>query len=52
MNAGLFFNPSKSQLIRGSLEFGIGYGDDIEKAERVLEDVVSSHELVLKKPEQ
>jgi small conductance mechanosensitive channel len=36
---------------RVDLEFGIGYDDDIELAERVLLDVVTSHEKVLKDPE-
>ena len=44
-------NVTAQKVRRVDLEFGIGYGDDIEKAERVLADVVSSHELVLKKPE-
>ncbi|NOR19563.1 MAG: mechanosensitive ion channel [Xanthomonadales bacterium] len=36
---------------RIDLEFGIGYDDDIELAERVLHDIVCSHEKVLKQPE-
>ena len=44
-------NVTAQKVRRVDLEFGIGYGDDIEKAEGVLADVVSSHELVLKKPE-
>lgn len=35
---------------RVDMTFGIGYGDDIEKAERVLMDIVSSHPKVLKTP--
>ena len=35
---------------RVDLEFGIGYGDDIEHAEKVLTEIVSSHEKVLKDP--
>jgi small conductance mechanosensitive channel len=31
--------------------FGIAYGDDIDHARRVLEDVVGAHEKVLKTPE-
>ena len=30
--------------------FGISYSDDIPKAERILEDILTSHELVLKDP--
>jgi small conductance mechanosensitive channel len=33
------------------LVFGIGYDDDIEHAQRILEQVVSEHERVLKDPE-
>lgn len=36
---------------RVDLEFGIGYDDDIELAERVLHDIVSSHEKILEEPE-
>jgi small conductance mechanosensitive channel len=44
-------NVTAQKLRRVDLEFGIGYGDDIEKAERVLGDIVSKHDMVLKKPE-
>ena len=44
-------NVTAQKLRRVDLEFGIGYGDDIEQAERVLDDILSQHELVLKKPE-
>ena len=33
------------------LVFGIGYGDDIAHAERVLADVLEGHDKVLSKPE-
>ena len=36
---------------RVDLTFGIGYGDDIEHAERVLTEIVSAHDKVLKDPE-
>lgn len=36
---------------RVDLLFGIGYDDDIDKAQKILEDIVSSHALVLKEPE-
>jgi small conductance mechanosensitive channel len=36
---------------RVDLEFGIGYDDDIEHAERVLMDVVTQHDKVLKDPQ-
>lgn len=35
---------------RIDLTFGIGYNDDIAKAHKLLEDIVSKHELVLKDP--
>ena len=35
---------------RVDLVFGIGYGDDIDKAQTILETIVSEHELVLKDP--
>ncbi len=36
---------------RVDLVFGIGYGDDIDKAQKILEEIVHGHELVLKEPE-
>ncbi len=36
---------------RIDLQFGIGYDDDIEHAERVLHEIVTTHEKVLKQPE-
>ncbi len=36
---------------RVDLVFGIGYDDDIDKAQAVLERIVQNHELVLKNPE-
>ena len=44
-------NVTAQKVRRVDLEFGIGYSDDIEHAERLLADVVGSHELVLKSPE-
>jgi small conductance mechanosensitive channel len=44
-------NVTAQKLRRVDLEFGIGYGDDIEQAERVLADILSNHDMVLKKPE-
>ncbi len=35
---------------RVDLIFGIGYDDDIDKAQKILEDIVNGHELVLKEP--
>jgi small conductance mechanosensitive channel len=36
---------------RVDLVFGIGYGDDTDKAQAILRDVVNSHKLVLSDPE-
>jgi small conductance mechanosensitive channel len=35
---------------RVDMEFGISYSDDIEQAQQVLEDIVSSHPKVLREP--
>ena len=44
-------NVTAEAVRRVDLEFGIGYGDDIEHAERVLIEVVDGHNMVLKSPE-
>lgn len=36
---------------RVDMMFGIGYNDDIDKAQNILEEIVNGHELVLKEPE-
>jgi len=36
---------------RVDLVFGIGYQDDIDKAQKILEEIVNGHKLVLKAPE-
>ncbi|MEM1113186.1 MAG: mechanosensitive ion channel domain-containing protein [Pseudomonadota bacterium] len=43
-------NVTAQRLRRVDLIFGISYGDDVEQAEKVLEDIVYGHEKVLKKP--
>ena len=35
---------------RVDLTFGIGYGDDIDQAQRILEEIINGHERVLKEP--
>jgi small conductance mechanosensitive channel len=35
---------------RVDMVFGIGYNDDIDKTQRILEEIVNGHELVLKEP--
>ena len=44
-------NVTAQKLRRVDLEFGIGYGDDVEFAERVLNDILEGHDMVLAKPE-
>ena len=44
-------NVTAQKERRVDLEFGIGYDDDIELAERVLTEIVSAHEKILKDPE-
>ncbi|WP_462323101.1 mechanosensitive ion channel family protein, partial [Halochromatium sp.] len=43
-------NVTASDMRRVDLVFGIGYGDSIEKAQAVLEQVIASHPLVLEDP--
>jgi small conductance mechanosensitive channel len=44
-------NVTAQKVRRVDMIFGIGYGDDIAKAEQLLQSIVDSHEKVLKKPE-
>jgi len=48
---GIIRNITNQDKRRVDMTFGIGYSDDIPKAEKVLMDIVSSHEKVLKDPE-
>jgi len=43
-------NVTGSKTRRVDLVFGIGYGDDMAKAEQIMLEVVSKHELVLEQP--
>lgn len=43
-------NITANDTRRVDLEFGIGYDDDFEHAERVIQEIVSKHELVLDDP--
>jgi len=43
-------NVTAQQIRRVDLEFNIGYGEDIDKAERVLGDILESHDKVLDTP--
>ena len=44
-------NVTGSSTRRVDMMFGIGYGDNIEQAQGILEDIVSEHRKVLKDPE-
>jgi len=48
---GVIKNVTGSETRRVDLKFGISYSDDISKAERILKEIVSSHNLVLRNPE-
>jgi len=43
-------NVTHSDKRRVDMTFGIGYSDNIEKAQKVLEDILSKHALILKDP--
>jgi small conductance mechanosensitive channel len=44
-------NITGSRTRRVDMIFGIGYEDDIDRAQRILDDIVNSHDLVLRDPE-
>jgi small conductance mechanosensitive channel len=48
---GVITNVTGSDTRRVDMVFGISYTDDIAKSVKVLEDVVSKHELILAEPE-
>jgi small conductance mechanosensitive channel len=48
---GVIRNVTHQDVRRVDMTFGIGYSDDIPKAEKVLAEIVTSHEKVLKDPE-
>jgi len=43
-------NVTANDTRRVDLEFGIGYDDDFDRAEQIIEEVVSEHDLVLDDP--
>ncbi|MCK5355498.1 MAG: mechanosensitive ion channel family protein, partial [Methyloprofundus sp.] len=47
----IIINVTAERVRRVDLVFGIGYGDSISDAEKVLQDIIEKHELVLSKPE-
>ncbi|MDV5168386.1 mechanosensitive ion channel family protein [Photobacterium rosenbergii] len=44
-------NITHEKVRRVDMVFGIGYGDDIEKTEKVLEAILADHPMVLRSPE-
>ena len=44
-------NVTSQRTRRVDMTFGIGYADDVPKAEKVLMEIVEAHEFVLKDPE-
>jgi small conductance mechanosensitive channel len=48
---GIIRNITHQDKRRVDMTFGIGYSDDIPKAEKILTDIVGSHEKVMKDPE-
>jgi len=44
-------NVTGSKTRRVDLVFGIGYGDDMDKAQAIIESVVKEHEMILPKPD-
>jgi small conductance mechanosensitive channel len=48
---GVIRNVTHQDTRRVDMTFGIGYSDDIPKAEKVLSEILSGHEKVLKDPE-
>jgi small conductance mechanosensitive channel len=47
---GIIKNVTAQNIRRVDMVFGISYSDDIEKTERVIDDVLSKHELILDDP--
>ena len=48
---GVITNITGITQRRVDMVFGIGYSDDIDKAQKILEEIVNGHELVLKEPQ-
>jgi len=48
---GVITNITAQRVRRIDLMFGIAYGDDIEKVEKILTEIVALHEAVLDSPE-
>ena len=48
---GVITNYTATGKRRVDMVFGIGYDDDIDKAQKIIEDIVNEHKLILKEPE-
>ncbi len=48
LSNGTIVNYSEKETRRVDFTFSIGYGDDFEKAKKIITDICSAHELVLK----
>ena len=48
---GVIRNVTAEKIRRVDMTFGISYDDDIPKAERIFEEILNAHELVLDDPE-
>ncbi|MCP4627090.1 MAG: mechanosensitive ion channel family protein [bacterium] len=48
---GICTNITGNSNRRVDLVFGIGYSNDIAKAQKIMEDILANHEAVLKDPE-
>lgn len=48
LSAGTIVNYSEKNTRRVDFTFSIGYGDDFEKAKKIITDICNAHELVLK----
>ena len=44
-------NVTAQKVRRVDLEFGVGYGDDVEHVEQVLAEIVGTHDKILRSPE-
>ncbi len=51
VTAGSITNYSAKDTRRVDMTFGIGYGDDIDKAKRIIREVLDADERILKDPE-
>ncbi len=51
LSTGAMINYSKANVRRVDFVFGIGYGDDIDKARNIILEVANKNEQILKEPE-